>query len=60
MPPGRNDWVVGNIRASRDRGFDTLNFSCSVDLRDGDVRSVDLNPPLVAASRARSHCELRA
>jgi hypothetical protein len=40
--PGRNDWVVGSVRAERGRGFDSFSFSCSVDLRDGDVRSVDL------------------
>jgi len=40
--PGRNDWVVGTVRADRGRGFDSFNFACSVDLRDGDVRSVDL------------------
>jgi hypothetical protein len=40
--PGRNDWVIGTLRVDRGRGFDTYNFSCSVDLRDGDVRSVDV------------------
>lgn len=34
----RNDSVVGNLRADRDR----FNFTCRVDLNDGDVRSVDL------------------
>jgi len=33
---------VGTVRADRGRGFDSFNFACSVDLRDGDVRSVDL------------------
>jgi hypothetical protein len=40
--PGRNDWVVGTVRAERGRGYDDYSFSCSVDLRDGDVRSVDV------------------
>jgi hypothetical protein len=40
--PGRNDWVIGSVRADRGRGFDSFNFSCSVNLRDGDVRSVDV------------------
>jgi hypothetical protein len=37
--PGSNDRVVGNLRA----GDDHYNFSCRVDLNDGDVRSVDLS-----------------
>ena len=42
--PGRNDWVVGTADAdARDRRGGSFNFSCSVDLRDGDVRSVDVN-----------------
>jgi len=40
--PGRNDWVVGNARAIGPRGSDSFNFSCSVDLRDGDVRNVNV------------------
>jgi hypothetical protein len=36
--PGRNDWVIGNVQTRRG----TMGFSCSVDLRDGDVRSVDI------------------
>ncbi len=40
--PGRSDWVLGTLRVDRGRGFDMYNFSCSVDLRDGDVRSVDV------------------
>lgn len=40
--PGRNDWVVGTVRAERGRGSDIFNFSCSVNLRDGSVRSVDV------------------
>lgn len=40
--PGRNDWVVGNVRAFGPRGSDAFNFACSVNLRDGDVRSVDV------------------
>jgi hypothetical protein len=40
--PGRNDWVVGTVRAERGRRSDLFNFSCSVDLREGTVRSVDV------------------
>ena len=40
--PGRNDWVVGNLRAFDRRGSEAFNFSCSVNLRDGDVRSVNV------------------
>jgi len=36
--PGRNDWVIGNVR-SQGQAFD---FSCRVDLSNGDVRSADL------------------
>jgi hypothetical protein len=40
---GRNDWVVGSVSAMR-RGGDqsSFEFSSNVDLRDGDVRSVDV------------------
>jgi hypothetical protein len=40
--PGRNDWVVGTVRADRGRGSDLFNFSCAVDLRNGSVGSVDV------------------
>jgi len=36
--PGRNDWVVGWVRADGEQ----FDFSCRVNLNDGDVRSVDL------------------
>jgi hypothetical protein len=36
--PGRADWVVGSVRTGRD----SFNFSCSVNLNNGTVRSVDL------------------
>lgn len=42
--PGRRDWVVGDMRASGRNGSDSFRFSCSVDMRDGDVRSVDVMP----------------
>jgi hypothetical protein len=42
--PGRNDWVVGRVRADARGGRAAFDFSCSVDLRDGDVRSVDVQP----------------
>jgi hypothetical protein len=42
--PGRNDWVVGDAWGSRGYGGrESFNFSCRVNLNDGDVRSVDLN-----------------
>ena len=40
--PGRSDWIVGNARAAGRYGSDSFEFSCSVDLRDGDIRSVDV------------------
>lgn len=41
--PGRNDSVVGAARAEgRDGRSESFDFSCSVDLRDGDVRSVNV------------------
>jgi hypothetical protein len=40
--PGRNDWIVGVARADVRMRSDSFNFSCSVDMRDGDVRSVDV------------------
>jgi hypothetical protein len=36
--PGRNDWIVGTARAGRD----SFNFSCSVNLDNGVIRSVDV------------------
>jgi len=41
--PGRADWVMGELTADGQYGSQTLRFSCSVDMRDGDVKSVDLN-----------------
>jgi hypothetical protein len=40
--PGRSDWVIGEVRAAGRHGPEELRFSCSVDLRSGEVRSVDL------------------
>ena len=40
--PGRNDWIVGNARADIRARSDSFSFSCSVDFRDGDIRSVDV------------------
>jgi hypothetical protein len=40
--PGRNDWVIGTARAYRGPNFESYTFNCSVNLRDGDVRSVDV------------------
>jgi len=41
--PGRNDWIVGNARADGRDGPAAFSFSCSVDLNDGDIRSVDVS-----------------
>ncbi|MEP6715041.1 MAG: hypothetical protein ABJC09_05680 [Terriglobia bacterium] len=40
--PGRNDWVLGDFRAVGRYGPESMRFSCSVDLRDGDVKSLDI------------------
>jgi len=40
--PGRSDWIVGNVTASRARRSEPFNFSCSVNLDNGYVRSVDV------------------
>ena len=40
--PGRNDWIVGTARADIRSRSDSFGFSCAVDLKDGDVRSVDV------------------
>jgi len=40
--PGRSDWIVGTARADMRFRSDTFKFSCSVNLRDGGVRSVDV------------------
>jgi len=40
--PGRADWILGNVTADRARRPEAFNFSCSVDLANGSVRSVDV------------------
>jgi hypothetical protein len=40
--PGRNDWVMGTANAYRGQSFQSYEVSCSVDLRSGDVRNVDV------------------
>ncbi|MEP7354217.1 MAG: hypothetical protein ABI824_13395, partial [Acidobacteriota bacterium] len=40
--PGRADSIMGNARADMRRRSDSFDFSCSVNLRDGDVRSIDV------------------
>jgi hypothetical protein len=40
--PGRNDWVVGKARGEGRDHPETFDFSCSVNLEDGVVRSVDV------------------
>ena len=48
--PGRNDWVLGSVRDSR-TDFGNCTFSCSVNLRTGDVRSVDDASPRLLSWR---------
>jgi len=43
--PGRNDFVVGNVRAEGRNRSEFRDFACRVDMRDGDVRSVDVFRP---------------
>jgi hypothetical protein len=40
---GRNDSVTGDFRTVGRYGPQSMRFSCSVDPRDGDVKSVDVN-----------------
>jgi hypothetical protein len=40
--PGRGEWLVGSVKGLRGDSSDFFNFACSVELRDGDVRSVDV------------------
>jgi hypothetical protein len=40
--PGRNDWIVGSVRLENRGRTEFREFSCSVDMRDGDVRTVDV------------------
>lgn len=41
--PGRNDWIVGTALGERYGRRESFDFSCSVELRDGDLRSVDVS-----------------
>lgn len=40
--PGRNDWLNGTAEAKRGNRTNRFSFSCSVDFRSGEVRSVDV------------------
>jgi hypothetical protein len=40
--PGRRDWVVGSLRAQGPDHPERFDFSCSVNLENGYVRSVDM------------------
>ncbi len=40
--PGRSDWIVGIARADMRMRSDSFKFSCSVDLRNGDIRAADV------------------
>ncbi len=39
---GAGDLIVGSAHARRGDDLDSFNFSCSVELRDGDLRSVSV------------------
>jgi hypothetical protein len=39
---GRNDWIMGDFQAVGRYGPETLHYSCQVESRDGDVRSIDV------------------
>lgn len=39
---GRNDWIVGSVRARRGNYTDSFNFDCQVNLNNGSVRNVNL------------------
>ncbi len=41
--PGRHDWVVGTATARRGRHVEDFRFACSVDLSNGNVRSVNVD-----------------
>jgi hypothetical protein len=40
--PGRNDWVIGDVRARSRNRNENFSFSCSVNLANGMVRSADV------------------
>jgi hypothetical protein len=42
--PGTDDWIGGVATAERRGQQDRFEYSCSVDLRRGTVRSIDLRP----------------
>ena len=41
--PGNNDWIVGDLAASRGDDRDRFEFSCSVDFDGGRIRSINVN-----------------
>jgi hypothetical protein len=41
--PGRSDWIIGNARAGVGVRRDWFSFSCSVNLNNGNVRSVQVD-----------------
>jgi hypothetical protein len=40
--PGRRDWIVGDVRAGGNGQRDWFTFSCSVNLNNGNVRTVQV------------------
>lgn len=43
IDPSRTDYVFGNLNASRGPVTDTFDYACTMDLRAGTVRSVEVN-----------------
>jgi len=43
--PGRSDWIVGSVRLQSRGRTEYRDFSCSVDMRDGNLRTVDVRRP---------------
>ena len=41
--PGRDDWILGRVRAQRGGIWDNLTYACSVNFENGNVRSVEVN-----------------
>jgi hypothetical protein len=51
--PGRNDRIMGSFNVRRGDDRDTYHFSCSVDLANGRVRSVEISQGREAATADR-------
>jgi hypothetical protein len=40
--PGRNDWIIGDVRGNRGPIGESFSFACRVNMSTGNVQSVDL------------------